>query len=64
MHSRVILWLLHTVLFEIKDRVKLDYRQTSDIGRTDSQNLNAPCLFLQLPLPNPLKPGLKSRMKI
>ena len=40
------------------------YHQTSNIRCTESQNLNVSCLFLQLSLLNPLKPGVKSRMKI
>ena len=40
------------------------YRQISNIRRTKSQTLNVSCLVLQLSLPNPLKPGIKSRMKI
>ena len=40
------------------------YRQTSNISRTKSQTLNVSCLVLQLSLPNPLKPGVKSRMKM
>ena len=40
------------------------YRQTSNISRTKSQNLNVSRLVLQLSLPNPLKPGIKSRMKM
>ena len=39
-------------------------RQTSNISHTKSQNLNASRLVLHLSLPNPLKPGVKSRMKI
>ena len=42
----------------------LNYRKISNIRRTKSQNLNAPRLVLQLSLPNPMKPGVKSRMKI
>ena len=41
-----------------------DYRQTSNIKRTESQNLNIPPLVVQLCLPNPLKLGVKSRMKM
>ena len=37
------------------------YHQTSNISHTESQHLNVSCLILQLPLPNPLKPGVKSR---
>ena len=40
------------------------YRKTSCINRTKSQNLNVSYLVLQLSLLNPLKPGVKSRMKM
>ena len=40
------------------------YRKVSNIRRTKSQNLNASRLTLLLPLPNPLKPGVKLRMKM
>ena len=39
-----------------------NYRQISNIIRTKSQNLNVPRLVLLLP--NPLKPGVKSGMKM
>ena len=42
----------------------LYYRKTSSISRTKSLNLNVPCLLLQWSLPNPLKPGVKLRMKM
>ena len=38
--------------------------QTSNLSHTKSPNLNMSCLVLQLSLPNPLKPGVKSRMKM
>ena len=41
-----------------------EYRKTSSISRTKSPNLNVSCLALQLSLPNPLKPGIKLRMKM
>ena len=41
-----------------------EYRQISNISCTKSQNLNVSHLALQLSLPNPLKPGVKSRMKM
>ena len=41
-----------------------NYRQTSNNRRTTSPNLNVSRSILQLPLPNPLKPGVKSRMKM
>ena len=40
------------------------YRKISDISRTESPNLIAPRLVLQLSLPNPMKPGVKLRMKM
>ena len=38
--------------------------KTSCISRTKFQNLNVSCLLLQWSLPNPLKPGVKFRMKM
>ena len=40
------------------------YRQISNISRTKSQYWNVSRLVLQLSLPNPLKPGVKSIMKM
>ena len=40
----------------------LNYRKIYNIRRTKSQNLNNFRLVSQLPLPNPLKPGVKLRM--
>ena len=40
------------------------YRKTSNTIRTKLQNVNVPRLGLQFSLPNPLKPGIKSRMKM
>ena len=42
----------------------LCYRETSSISRTKSQSLNVSCILLQLPSLNPLKPGVKLRMKM
>ena len=42
----------------------LDYRKTSSISRTKSQNVNVSCVLLQLSSLNPLKPGVKLRMKM
>ena len=38
-----------------------EYLKMSTIRRTEPQNLNDSRLILQLPLPNPLTPGIKSR---
>ena len=43
---------------------KIAYCQTSNISHTKSQNSNVSHLILQLSLSNPLKPGVKSRMKM
>ena len=40
------------------------YRQISNISRTKFQNLNVTRLVLQWSVPNPLKPCVKSRMKM
>ena len=40
------------------------YRKISYISRTNSQNLNDCRLVLQLPLANPLQPGVKLRIKM
>ena len=40
------------------------YRKVSTIRRTKSQNLNDSPLVLRSSLSNPLKPGVKSRMKM
>ena len=42
----------------------LYYRKVSNIRRTKSQNLNNSCLVLHLSLPNPLKLGFKSILKM
>ena len=44
--------------------VKHDYRQVSNIRRTKSQHLKDSRTVLRLSLPNPLKPDVKSRMKM
>ena len=44
--------------------VQIKYRKVSNIRRTESQNLNDSHLVLKSSLPNPLKPGVKSRMKM
>ena len=41
-----------------------DYRPTSNTSRTKFQNLNVSRPVLELSLPNPLQPGVKSRIKM
>ena len=43
--------------------LKTNY-ETFSISGTKSQHLNVTRFVLQLSLPNPLKPGVKSRMKM
>ena len=40
------------------------YRKTSSISRTKFQSLNDSCVLMQLSSLNPLKPGVKLRMKM
>ena len=42
----------------------IQHCKISDIRRTQNQNWNDSRLIMQLPLLNPLKPGVKSRMKM
>ena len=55
-----------TVLYSTTchDRDNFTYRKVSNIRRTKYQNLQVSRLILWLPLPNPLKPGVKLRMKM
>ena len=41
-----------------------NYRKSSSMSRTESQYLIVSCVIMQLSLLNPLKPGVKSRMKM
>ena len=51
-------------LLRAKNTVRLfNYRKTSSISRTKSQSLNGSCILAQLSSLNPLKPGVKLRMK-
>ena len=46
------------------DSYIITHRKVSNIRHTRSQNWNDSHLVLKSPLPNPLKPGVKSRMKM
>ena len=62
--------MMHLLLFGHFDKTidlpeKLDtYRKTSCISRTKFQTLNVSCILMQLSSLNPLKPGVKLRMKM
>ena len=63
-------WRMVIVLVDILDDCTLEqsakgvYRKISNIRRTKSSHLNVSRLVLQLSLPNRMKPGVKSRMKM
>ena len=44
--------------------IQLTYCKLSNISHTKSPNLNVSPIVLQLSLPNPMKPAVKSRMKM
>ena len=48
----------------LRGKMNQCYHQISNISGTKSPNLNVSCLVLQMSLPNPLKPGVKWRMKM
>ena len=52
------------ILVTVTAELPKKYRKSSNIRGTKSQNLNESRLVLQLPLPNPVKPGVQSRMKM
>ena len=60
-HVSGALWVLLSALHTFHETV---YRQVSNIRRTKSQHLKDPRAVLRLSLPNPLKPDVKSRMKM
>ena len=61
--KRVTCW--NEISARIGEQIQqMKYCKISNIWCTKSQNLNDSRLVLQLPLPNPLKPGVKSRMKM
>ena len=56
--NRYYLWTVICV------KNKRSYHKISNISCTKSQNLSDSCLVLPFSLPNPLMPGIKSRMKM
>ena len=44
--------------------VNINYHKVSNISCTKSPNLDVSRLVVQLSSPNPMKPGVKSRMKM
>ena len=56
--------LMLPVILIVRGIMLCGYRQFSNMRRTKSQNLNVSRLVLHLSLPNPLKPCVKSRMKM
>ena len=64
LHSKLLLF--KKIYWAICGNVRghINYRKVSDIKRTKSKNLNDSRLVLKLSVPNPLKLGIKSRMKM
>ena len=65
--SSVLAWMYAIIKRVVTDYCMLPsqhYRKSSSINRTKSQHLNVSHLVLQLSFPNPLKPGIKSRIKV
>ena len=59
--------MIHSTKYhkEISEKAwKIPYCKMSNISGTKSPNLNVSRLVLQLSLPNPMKPSVKSRMKM
>ena len=57
-------WILMTIKLTNIKLEDTEYRQVSNIRRTKSQHLKNSRDVLQLSLPHPLKPDVKSRMKM
>ena len=60
-HGRLLLFTAASVVMWMG---LLIIRKTSSISRIKFQNLIVICPLLQLSLPNPLKPGVKLRIKM
>ena len=58
------IYIIRFYMYMYEKKNNLKYRKFSNIRRTQYQNLNKSRLILQSPLPNPLKPSVKSRMKM
>ena len=65
MKSQQINVYLGSGLIHVTGVIKINmYHQTPNTRHTKSLNFNVSRLILQLSLPNPLKPGIKYRMKM
>ena len=62
--SRINISIIVDVIETLWIHLTIISRKISIISRTESPNLNVPRLVLQLSLPNPMKPGVKSWMKM
>ena len=61
--KRYIMKLYAARVYLLVDRVFI-YRKISNVRRAKYQNLNDSRLVLQLSLPSPLRPGVKSRINM
>ena len=64
MEVEVVQKWLNTEHLSTKAAIKWNYRQASNTSRTKSQHLKDSRPVLRLSLSNPLKPDVKSRMKM
>ena len=60
-HGQFQCWFI--VIWNNEFWIQIYYRKISNIRRTKSPNLIVPHLVLQLSLPNPIKPGVRSRIR-
>ena len=64
LHLKIMDSSVSSSLFSFVFNKVVDREKTCNISRTKPQKLNVSRLILQLSLPNPLKPGVKSRIKM
>ena len=62
--QEVQIYIYHDYNMTVLILIRECYRKTSSISGTKSQNFNVSCILLQLSSLNPLKPGVKLRMKM
>ena len=60
----IISLVIRTIIYNNNRAIETIYRKVSNIRRTTYQNLNDSRLILQLSVPIPLKPSVKSIMKM
>ena len=64
LHHTTPQWIKNLWQLTCQHPATMSYRKISNIRHTKSPNWNVSHLVLQLHLPNPMKPGVKSRMNM